>query len=46
MLISVLNMTLNSGLGLPVVLLFITPTDGNPDGFKGLRGLDCNATGA
>ena len=45
MLILVLNMTLNSGPGLPVVLLcmLITPTGGNPDGFKGLRGLDFNA---
>ena len=47
MLFLVPKMTLNNGPGLPVVLqyMFTTPTFGNPDGFKGLRGLDCNAKG-
>ena len=47
MLILMLKMTTNSGASCPVYMLgkAFTPTGGNPDGFKGLRGLYCNAIG-
>ena len=45
MLILVLKMTTNSGVSCPVYVSgkAFTSTGGNPDGFKGLSGLDCNA---
>ena len=40
-------MTTNSEPSCPVDMLakVFTPSGGNPDGLKGLRGLDCNAIG-
>ena len=45
MLFLVPKMTTNSGESCAVDVLakVFAPTGGNPDGFKGLRGLDCNA---
>ena len=45
--ILVLKMTTNSGASCPVDVLakVFTPTGGNPDGFKELRGLDRNTLG-
>ena len=41
----VLKMTTNSGASCPFEMLgkVVTPTGGNPDAFKGLRGFDYNA---
>ena len=47
MLFLVPKMITNSGASWPddALAKVFTPTGGNPDGFKGLRGLDCNAIG-